>query len=67
MQKEIAFSYLCIVSVDDQGNYYPIFCIGLSDVASILARRVALEVSDSDEGPSDSEYDSDDWGNNIFF
>lgn len=35
---------------------------GLSDVASILARRVALEVSDSDEGPSDSEYDSDDWG-----
>jgi len=35
---------------------------GLSDVASILARRVALEVSDSDDGPSDSEYDSDDWG-----
>lgn len=35
---------------------------GLSDVASILARRVALEVSDSDEGPSDSEYDSDEWG-----
>ncbi len=36
--------------------------LGLSDVASILARRVALEVSDSDEGPSDSEYDSDEWG-----
>jgi hypothetical protein len=35
---------------------------GLSDVASILARRVALEVSDSDDGPSDSEYDSDEWG-----
>ena len=31
-------------------------------MASILARRVALEVSDSDDGPSDSEYDSDDWG-----
>ncbi len=31
-------------------------------MASILARRVALEVSDSDEGPSDSEYDSDEWG-----
>jgi len=35
---------------------------GLSDVASILARRVAFEVSDSDDGPSDSEYDSDEWG-----
>ena len=41
-------------------------CAGLSDVASILARRVALEVSDSDEGPSDSEYDSDDWGKNQY-
>ena len=38
------------------------YVIGLSDVASILARRVALEVSDSDDGPSDSEYDSDEWG-----
>ncbi len=36
---------------------------GTSDVASILARRVALEMSDSDaEGRSDSEYDSDEWG-----
>lgn len=35
---------------------------GLSDVASILARRVAVEFSDSDDCPSDSEYDSDDWG-----
>jgi hypothetical protein len=36
---------------------------GTSDVASILARRVAVEMSDSDaEGHSDSEYDSDDWG-----
>lgn len=36
---------------------------GQSDVASILARRVAVEMSDSDnEHPSDSEYDSDDWG-----
>lgn len=37
---------------------------GQSDVASILARRVAVEMSDSEEGnnPSDSEYDSDDWG-----
>lgn len=35
---------------------------GLSDVATILARRVAVEFSDSDDGPSDSEYDSDDWG-----
>ena len=36
---------------------------GQSDVASILARRVAVEMSDSDAGgPTDSEYDSDDWG-----
>ena len=36
---------------------------GQSDVASILARRVAVEMSDSDDGGhSDSEYDSDDWG-----
>jgi len=34
----------------------------LSDVATILARRVAVEFSDSDDCPSDSEYDSDDWG-----
>ena len=40
-----------------------------TDVASILARRVAVEMSDSDNehgagagGQSDSEYDSDDWG-----
>ena len=33
-----------------------------SDVASILARRVAVEMSDSDAGQSDSEYDSDEWG-----
>ena len=31
-------------------------------MATILARRVAVEFSDSDDGPSDSEYDSDDWG-----
>ena len=35
---------------------------GQSDVASILARRVAVEMSDSDAAHSDSEYDSDDWG-----
>ena len=35
---------------------------GQSDVASILARRVAVEMSDSDAAGSDSEYDSDDWG-----
>ena len=42
---------------------------GQTDVASILARRVAVEMSDSDNeagggagGQSDSEYDSDDWG-----
>ncbi len=40
---------------------------GQSDVASILARRVAVEMSDSDDeradnAPSDSEYDSDEWG-----
>jgi hypothetical protein len=37
---------------------------GQTDVASILARRVAVEMSDSDnENVSDgSEYDSDDWG-----
>ena len=37
---------------------------GQTDVASILARRVAVEMSDSDaegNGNSDSEYDSDDW------
>ena len=33
-----------------------------TDVASILARRVAVEMSDSDDGPTDSECDSDDWG-----
>jgi len=34
-----------------------------TDVASILARRVAVEMSDSEDGNanSDSEYDSDDW------
>lgn len=32
----------------------------LHDVASILARRVAMEFSDS-ESPSDSEYDSEGW------
>ena len=31
-------------------------------MATILARRVAVEFSDSDDCPSDSEYDSDDWG-----
>lgn len=30
------------------------------DVASILARRVAVEMSDSESG-SESEYDSDQW------
>ena len=37
---------------------------GQTDVASILARRVAVEMSDSDnENASDgSEYDSDEWG-----
>ena len=35
---------------------------GGTDVASILARRRAVEMSDSEGGPSDSEYDSDDWG-----
>ena len=34
-----------------------------TDEASILARRVAVEMSDSDnENATDSEYDSDDWG-----
>ena len=33
-----------------------------TDVASILARRRAVEMSDSEGGPSDSEYDSDEWG-----
>lgn len=36
---------------------------GLHDVASILARRVAVEFSDSDSA-SESEYDSDGWGEN---
>ncbi|KAL1494072.1 hypothetical protein ABEB36_009728 [Hypothenemus hampei] len=36
---------------------------GLHDVASILARRVAVEFSDSDSG-SDSECDSEGWGEN---
>ena len=34
----------------------------MSDVATILARRVAVEFSDSDDCASESEYDSDDWG-----
>lgn len=33
----------------------------LHDVASILARRVAVEFSDSDSA-SESEYDSEGWG-----
>lgn len=33
----------------------------LHDVASILARRVAVEISDSDSGSDDSEYDSEGW------
>lgn len=32
-----------------------------NDVASILARRMAIEVSDSDSGSEDVEYDSDAW------
>ncbi|EFA08500.1 actin-binding protein WASF3 [Tribolium castaneum] len=36
---------------------------GFHDVASILARRVAVEFSDSDSG-SDSECDSEGWGEN---
>ena len=35
---------------------------GMSDVATILARRVAVEFSDSDDCASESEYDSEDWG-----
>lgn len=31
------------------------------DVASILARRVAVEISDSESGSDDSEYDSEGW------
>jgi len=31
------------------------------DVASILARRVAVEMSDSDSESAESEYDSDGW------
>jgi len=31
------------------------------DVASILARRVAVEMSDSESGSDDEEYDSDQW------
>ena len=34
----------------------------MSDVATILARRVAVEFSDSDDCASESEYDSEDWG-----
>lgn len=33
---------------------------GLHDVASILARRVAVEISDSDSA-SGSDYESDGW------
>ena len=33
----------------------------LHDVASILARRVAVEISDSESGSDDSEYDSEGW------
>ena len=37
----------------------------MSDVATILARRVAVEFSDSDDCASESEYDSDDWGQQL--
>ena len=40
---------------------------GMSDVATILARRVAVEFSDSDDCASESEYDSDDWGKILNF
>ena len=40
---------------------------GMSDVATILARRVAVEFSDSDDCASESEYDSDDWGESFDF
>lgn len=33
----------------------------LRDVASILARRVAVEISDSESGSDDSEDDSEGW------
>ena len=39
----------------------------MSDVATILARRVAVEFSDSDDCASESEYDSDDWGESKHF
>ena len=38
----------------------------MSDVATILARRVAVEFSDSDDCASESEYDSDDWGERAY-
>ena len=37
----------------------------MSDVATILARRVAVEFSDSDDCASESEYDSEDWGEQL--
>lgn len=39
-------------------------CTPLHDVASILARRVAMELSDSDEGGEGDEEDDDPWDEN---
>ncbi|XP_040563301.1 uncharacterized protein SCAR [Lepeophtheirus salmonis] len=52
--KKVEQKAACETSSEDGGGHI--------DVASILARRVAVEMSDSDEAQSDSECDSDDWG-----
>ena len=60
------FSGIALKKVEQRENAKQEEANGVSsqtDVASILARRVAVEMSDSDnENASDSEYDSDDWG-----
>ena len=62
----ISFSGIALKKVEQQQNAKKEEANGTNgqtDVASILARRVAVEMSDSDnENASDSEYDSDDWG-----
>lgn len=36
-------------------------CVNAYDVASILARRMAVQTSDSESDSDDSEYDSEGW------
>ena len=45
--------------------YFSIFLANASYATVFYCRRVHVGFSDSDDCPSDSEYDSDDWGKYI--